>query len=219
VVDLYVEYSGTIYSSHLKHAEAKNAEQVYAVIADELYAHFDLHVLEPLGFNNSFCLAVRPEMAEAYDLKTFSDLAKVSSAFAFGGSAEILNRFDGMPNLKRVYNMSFREEKAIDGPARYLAIANDETQVTEAFTTDGLLLVHDLVVLEDDKSFFPPYQGVIVIDNKMLEKHPELAEVLALLDGKLSNEIMRNLNYKVDVLGESPEAVAEGFLRLNGLLG
>jgi osmoprotectant transport system permease protein len=163
-------------------------------------------------------LAVRTDTAETYGLRTFSDLARVSSNFVFAGSAEILIRNDGMPNLKRLYQMSFKEERVLDGVDRYHAIDNDEIQVTEVFTTDGSLLKHDLVVLEDDMTFFPPYQGVVIIRNETLDKHPVLRDVLGRLTGVLTDDVMRDLNYKVDVLGESPETVARNFLRLKNLI-
>jgi osmoprotectant transport system permease protein len=218
VIDLYVDYTGTIYGSFLKYSDTRNPEEVHEISARELSDRYNLQMLEPLGFNNTFCLAVRADTAENYNLRTFSDLAEVSSGFIFGGSAELLVRNDGLPNLKRLYSMTFKEELIVDGADRYEAIKADEIQVTEAFATDGHLLKHDLVLLEDDKSFFPPYEGVIVVRNQTLEKHPELVEVLDKLTAILTDEAMRNLNYMVDVLDEDPKTVAENFLRENGLI-
>ena len=217
-VDVYIDYTGTFYGNYLKLSEPKSAEEVFEISARVLMEEYDLRILDPLGFNNTYCLAVRPDTAEQYGLRTFSDLAEVSSGFIFGGSAEIISRNDGLPNLKRVYNMSFAEEKELHHDERYHAIANNEVQVTEAFATDALLMEHDLVVLEDDKSFFPPYYGVVVIRNEIAEKHPGLVEVLSLLTGIITDDIMRQLNYNVDVLGQSPADVAENFLREQGLI-
>jgi len=111
--------------------------------------------------------------------------------------------------------MNFAEEIIMDGIARYNAIANDEVQVIAAFSTDGTLLNFDIVVLEDDLGFFPPYHGAIIIRNETAETHPELLNVLQLLAGELTNEVMRGLNYRVDVLGELPGTVAEEFLKEN----
>ena len=218
VVDLYVDYTGTVYSGHLKYSDSTDPEEVHKVAARELKDKFNLRMLDPLGFNNTFYLAVRTDTAAEHGLRTFSDLAKVSSGFIFGGSAEILARFDGIPNLKRVYDMSFKEERAMDGAARYIAITNDEIQVTEVFSTDGFILEYALVVLEDNKSFFPPYQGVVVITDDAAEKYPELPAVLGKLTGILTDDIMRDLNYRVDMLNESPGTVAEKFLRARNLI-
>ena len=95
---------------------------------------------------------------------------------------------------------------------------NGDAQVAEVFSTDGLLYEYDLVVLEDDKNFFPPYHAAIVARNDLLEKHPELINIFNLLEGKLTDDIMRSLNHRVDVGNESPRAVAESFLREHGLI-
>ena len=218
-IDVYVEYTGTIFGSYLSQSDALSAGEVFEISSKTLKEQYDLRLLDPLGFNNTFCLAVRPETAAEFNLRTFSDLALVSHDLIFGGSAEILYRHDGLPNLKRVYNMSFKDELEFTDEERYIAIASNEVQVTEAFSTDGLLLAHELVVLEDDKSFFPPYEGVVVIRGEIADKHPELVAILSKLSGIISDSTMRNLNYRVDVQDEDPMDVARDFLRENGLIG
>jgi len=217
-VDVYVDYTGTFYGNYLKLSEPKSAGEVLEISRAVLMEKYDLRVLDPLGFNNTYCLAVRHDTANQYGLRTFSDLAEVSLDFIFGGSAEIISRNDGLPNLKIHYNMSFKEERELHHDERYNAITNYEIQVTEAFATDALLMVHDLVILEDDKHYFPPYHGVIVIRDEIAEKHPGLVEVLNLLTGIISDDIMRQLNYNVDVLEQTPEEVARNFLRENNLI-
>jgi glycine betaine/choline ABC-type transport system substrate-binding protein len=130
-----------------------------------------------------------------------------------------MTRFDGLPNLKRVYGLSFKEERSVDSYGRYNAVAEGLTHITEVFSTDGELLEFDLTVLEDDKAFFPPYEGAVLIHNGIAAKYPELPDVLAKLSGRITDEIMRGLNYRVDVLGEEPRNVAEDFLRAEGLIG
>ena len=218
VVDVYIDYTGTIYGYYLNNSESKSAEEVYEISARELMENYDLRLLGLLGFNNTFNLAVRQDTAAEFNLRTFSDLARVSSDMVFGGSAEIINRNDGLPNLKILYDMSFKEERIFHNDERYHAIINNEVQVAEVFATDGQIKEYDLVVLEDDKNFFPPYHGVIVIRNEIVERHPELLEVLGKLEGILTDEIMRGMNFRVEVLGESPRDVAEEFLQSNGLI-
>jgi len=217
-VDVYVDYTGTIFGSYLNRSETLNAEETFNESLTEFRERYNLLLLEPLGFNNTFCLAVRPETAAGHNLKSFSDLALVSSGLVFGGSAEILYRADGLPNLKRVYNMAFLDELEFADEARYKAIADDIVQVTEAFSTDGSLMAHNLVVLEDDRSFFPPYEGVVVIRGEIAEKHPGLVEILSKLSGAISDATMRNLNFRVDVQGEDPMDVARSFLTENGFI-
>ena len=218
-VDVYVEYTGTIYGHVFNLSDTTDATEIYNTTVSLLAERYDIRMFDKLGFNNSFGLAVRRDTAERYGLRTFSDLAEVSSDLIFCGSGGIINRRDGLPNLKRIYNMSFKEEIQLHNEDRYIALMNGEAQVAEIFTTDGLLYEYDLVILEDDKNFFPPYHGAIVARNEVLDRHPELIEVLNLLTGRISDEIMRNLCYRVDVNNESPQNVAKTFLQQNNLLG
>jgi len=218
VVDLYVEYTGTVYGSLLRLSDMKCPVEVHEISVRELMERHNILMLDPLGFNNTYALAVSAEVAEEFGLRTISDLANVSSDFIFGGSAAILTRFDGIPNLKRVYDMSFKDEVLVYGVERYVAVANDEIQVAEVYSTDGLLLEFDLVVLEDDRGYFPPYEGAVIIRAETAEEYPELLDVLHKLMGLLSDDIMRNLNYRVEVLEESPRDVAEAFLLEHGLI-
>ena len=217
-LDVYVEYTGTIYGNFLSLSDTTDAMEVYYISATILSERYDLQLLGKLGFNNTFGLAVRQETAQQFGLRTFSDLARVSSNMVFCGSAETFNRNDGIANLQIMYDMTFKKEIVLHNEERYNAIISDEAQVTEVFSTDGLLVEHDLVVLEDDKNFYPPYHAVIVARSATLDKHPELIHVLALLEGKIPDEVMRNLNHRVDVGNESPRAVAESFLRENNLI-
>ncbi|MCL2576704.1 MAG: hypothetical protein FWE27_01450 [Defluviitaleaceae bacterium] len=218
VVDLYVEYTGTVYGSYLRHSETRPSEEVYDISVNELCERYGLLMLNLLGFNNTFSLAVRNDTATENNLVSISDLAEISHNLIFGGSAEILSRFDGIPNLKRLYNMNFLDELAMDGIYRYDAIANDEIQVVEAFSTDGMLFEHELVVLEDDLEFFPPYYAAIIIRSETYERFPGLSDILDKLTGVLTDDVMRNLNYRADVLGKSPRDIAEDFLKSNNFI-
>jgi osmoprotectant transport system permease protein len=217
-IDMYIDYTGTVYGNYLGYSEMKGAEAIYAIVVQALKDQYDLLMLDPLGFNNTYTLSVRKETAEQYGLKTYSDLAKVSQNFTLGATFEVLNRNDGIPNLKKAYGMSFKNEKAIDGTLRYTAIAKDEIQVTDAFSTDGLLMEYDLMVLEDDKQFFPPYYAAPVIRAQTAEKYPEVQNLLRKLSNVLDDATMRELNYHVDVLKESPTDTARNFLKARGLI-
>jgi len=217
-VDLYVDYTGTVYGSILGLSGENDSQTVYEICVAELYEQYHLLMLDPLGFNNTYTLSVREDTAEKYGLETFSDLAKVSDKLILGATFEILNRNDGIPNLIKMYDMTFKDMIGIDGTPRYTAIVNDETQVTDAFSTDGLLLQYDLVVLEDDKGFFPPYYAAPVLRPEILVTYPELEAVLDKLTGILDDDSMRDLNYQVDVLKRAPKDVAIEFLKSKGLI-
>jgi len=218
VVDTYVEYTGTIYRYYIALSESRTAEEIFDITSGVIKEDYDIHMFDPLGFNNTYQLAVRRETAAEFNLKTISDLAEVSEDFIFGGSGDLIRRDDGLPNLKRLYNMTFKEEIPLFGIDRYIAITRDEIQVVGIFSTDGNLVTHELVILEDDKNFFPPYEGVIIIREETMDEFPELQRILAKLSGMITDDTMRELNYRVDILGDTPEEVAEYFLRRNNLI-
>ena len=218
VVDLYVEYTGTIYSSYFSLDDTTAPAEVFRTSSSMIAERYGLFMFNPLGFNNSFKLAIQRSIAFSQNIWTISDLATISQDLIIGGGSEFMRRSDGLPNLKILYDLDFREEVLIDHTDRYRAIMEDEIQVTEVFTTDGALLAYDIFVLEDDKNFFPPYQGVIITRKEILDNHPQLQSVLGALSGLITDAVMRNLNYRVDVLGENPEYVAESFLRENNLI-
>jgi len=225
IIDIYVDYTGTIYANHLNfydsHSdfnEAASGDAIFEITKKALTEDHNILLLDRLGFNNTYALAVRAETAAEFNLSTISDLANVSSDFLFGGGNEILNRSDGIPTLKILYDMSFKAEVVLNGNDRYKAIAENDVQVIEAFSTDGMLLEYSLVVLEDDKHFFPPYHAVPLIRDEIAQEYPEIVDILNKLVGVMTDDIMRNLNYKVDVLGLSPRDVAEEFLKEMNLI-
>ncbi|MCL2568963.1 MAG: hypothetical protein FWE12_05975 [Oscillospiraceae bacterium] len=218
-VDVYIEYTGTVYGSILGYTDTLPAAETYAIAQRELDERYDILMLDPLGFNNTYTLAVRQDTAAQFNLRTISDLIAVSDQLTLGATFEFLNRYDGWLGLRQVYaGIAFRNEVALDGTLRYAAIDNDEIQVTDAFSTDGMLLAFDLVVLEDDLAFFPPYFAAPIIRRDTSERHPELLTILAMLADVLDDDTMRGLNYRVDVLHENPSAVAQDFLQSRGLI-
>ena len=217
-IDLYVEYSGTVYGSILQKPSSSDMQEVYEVSKRALKEQFGIETLRQMCFNNTYTLAVTQETAQRYGLRTFSDLARVSSALKAGTTLEFLNRDDGLPGVKTRYGMRFKDEIGIDSSPRYLALVHGDTDVVDAFSTDGLLKKFDLVVLDDDRHFFPPYYAMPVVRQEVLAAHPELVPVLEQLGDVLTNEVMIELNYRVDELKERPEDVARDFLKEKGLL-
>lgn len=218
-IDMYVEYTGTGHVNILNITEPNsNTDEVYNVMKDRFKADFGIDVLNPMGFNNTYAMAVSKETADKYNLKTVSDLAKVSGELIAGPTIEFANREDGLLGLNKAYNMNFKTVNPVDGGLRYTALNSNETQVIDAFTTDGLIEQFKLTVLEDDKSFFPPYHAVPIVKEETLEKFPELRDVLGELDGKLTDEKMRKLNYEVDVNKRDAKVVANEFLKSEGLV-
>jgi osmoprotectant transport system permease protein len=217
-IDLYVDYTGTGLVDILKKQPDNNPNRVYNTVQKEFNQKYGIELLKPLGFNNTYALAVRQDTAKQFGLQTVSDLAKVSNQLTIGPTIEFSNRQDGLLGLSKAYNMQFKDVKAVDGGLRYAALNNHKSDVIDAFSTDGLLKHFNLKVLKDDKHFFPPYYAVPMIKEQTLKAHPELKKVINSLAGKLTDEKMRQLNYEVDSLKQSPAQVAKDFLTKEGLI-
>ena len=217
-LDMYVDYTGTLLLSVMKEQAIKDEAKSNDHIKDVMNSKYGITLLDPIGFNNTYTLAMMPEVAEKYGINTISDLAKHSKDFVLSPTIEFETRDDALVGLAKDYNLKFKNVKAMDGSLRYSALSNNESQVVDAFSTDGLLKKFNLKVLEDDKNFFSPYKAVPLVNNKTLEEHPELKDVFNSLSGKIDEKTMLELNYQVDELGKSPEAVAHKFLVDNGLI-
>ena len=170
------------------------------------------------GFNNTYGLVVRREIAEEYGLKTYSDLAAVSSRLVFGAEYDFFEREDGFDALCDTYGLQFKETMDLDIGLKYQALDQGQIDVMVVFTTDGQLSTSDVVVLEDDKQFYPSYLCGNVIRSEVLEEHPELAGVFEKLTGLISDSEMAKMNDEVETKGREPRDVAEEFLQDNGLL-
>ena len=216
-LDVYVEYTGTGLVNILKKPSISDPTKVYDIVKNDFAKNYGLELLKPLGFNNTYVMAVKQDFAKKNNVNTISDLSKISHSLNAGVTMEFANRPDGYLGLQKKYNLDFKSVKGIDGGLRYTALQKDETQVIDAFSTDGLLKKFDLKLLKDDKNFFPPYYAVPVVRAETLEKYPDLKNVLLQLEGKVSDEDMRNLNYKVDN-GEQSRKVAEDFLKSKKLI-
>ena len=217
-IDLYVEYTGTAYGDTLQYPPISDVEKVYSTVKKDFKEKFDIEVLKQMGFNNTYTLAVRPETAEQYHLKTFSDLAKVAKNLNAGTTLEFLNRDDGLPGVKKKYQFSFAKEVGLDGSPRYTALMNKDVDVVDAFSTDGLLKKFGLTVLKDDKSFFPPYYAIPIMRSETLKKYPEIVPLLEKVGEKLTDDVMMDLNYQVDELQKEPGDVAREFLEKQGMI-
>lgn len=215
-IQLYPEYTGTVVANYYQEETGNSAESLAKT--RELLADDELIFLEPFGINNTYTLAVTRETAERHNLETFSDLSKVSEDMILGVEFEFLDRDDGFPGIQKLYGMKFKQQKGMDHGIMYQSIASGETDVTNAYATDAQIKVHDLVILRDDKEFFPPYDAGPVIRKATLEQYPELEEVLNLMSGLISDEEMQKLNADVDVEGLKEEEVARQFLIEKGLI-
>ncbi|MFQ5700528.1 MAG: glycine betaine ABC transporter substrate-binding protein [Acidobacteriota bacterium] len=218
-IDLYPEYTGTGLVTLLGESPRGNATETLNHVRGEFLKRFEMRWLPPLGFENSYELAVPSELAEHYELRTISDLAAVAPDLRAGLGYEFIERNDGLPGLREAYGLRFREVRALQQALKYQAAAAREVDCLDVYTTDGRLLVYDLTVLEDDLGFFPPYQAAPLVRSATLRAHPEIGNVLSLLADALDEEAMRGLNLRVQEMGEPIERVAQEALEDLGLAG
>ena len=217
-IDLYIDYSGTAYGDTLNYPPISDMEEVYQTVKHDLKELFSIDVLKQMGFNNTYVLAVTKETASKYNLKTISDLTNIGNQLTAGTTLEFLNREDGIPGLTKHYNFTFKNTTGLDGSPRYLALINEDTDVVDAFSTDGLLKKFELVTLEDDKNFFPPYYAIPLVRNEITETYPEIIPIIEELGDFLTDDIMVELNYQVDELQLDPKNVAYEFLTTNNFI-
>lgn len=218
-IDVCVDYTGTMLMSGLGEENSyTTSEEVYnrvkKVYADEL----GLSVLKPFGMNNTYAIGIRKETQRKYNLHTLADLKGVSDQLIAGTTIEFANRSDGLVGLQNQYHLNFKAIKPVDGSLRYTAIASKETDLIDAYATDAMIQQFDLVLLKDTDEFFPPYYGVPIIRTEVLEKYPELEKTLNTLAGLLTDDVMRKLNYKVDVEKKDVMQVAYEFLVEEGYI-
>ena len=212
-IAIYPEFTGTVTESLLKPAPqvSHDPETVYQAARDGIKKQDDLAFLKPMAYQNTYAVAVPKKIAQEYGLKTISDLKKVEGELKAGFTLEFNDREDGNKGLKKVYGLNL-QVSTMEPALRYQAIQSGDIQITDAYSTDAELARYDLVVLEDDKQLFPPYQGAPLMKAELLEKHPELESVLNKLAGKITADQMSQLNYQVGVEGKSANQVARDFL-------
>jgi osmoprotectant transport system substrate-binding protein len=218
-IDLYVEYTGTALAAVLKEKAISDHQQVFDLVKREYARRFNLSVMPPLGFDNSFALVMRGQDAREKHLTTLSQLAPFASQMRMGVGYEFLERPDGYTGLIRRYNLKFAEPpRVMDLGLLYRALESRQVDIVAGSNTDGLIAALNLVVLEDDGRYFPPYDAVPIVRPDALGRYEGLQAAFRRLAGNISIQAMRQMNYAVD--GEKKDAalVARDFLRSNNLL-
>jgi glycine betaine/choline ABC-type transport system substrate-binding protein len=230
-IDIFVEYTGTALVAVLEMdvptpatgdggatPVPSVADLTYEIASEEYAERWDLTWLDHFGFNNTYALAVTRDTAEEYDLHTVSDLEDHAGDMTLGTDLEFEARQDGLPGFTEAYGWEFGDVQAGDPGLMYQAVANGDVDVITAYSTDGRIPALDLVLLEDDKSFFPPYYPAPVVRAEVLEANPEIADILNQLGGAITEDEMAAMNYAVDEEGRSTEEVAREFLESKGLI-
>lgn len=218
-IDLYPEYTGTITSSLLAHPPqlSNDAQEVYQAARQGILEQDGLVYLAPSQFQNTYALAVEASYAKAHGLEKISDLEKVAQEAVAGFSLEFSDREDGNKGLRSLYGLELLV-KTMEPALRYQALTNQAVQVIDVYSTDSELIRYQLTVLADDKGLFPPYQVAPLLSKETLSRYPELESILGVLAGKISSVEMAQMNYAVDVEGQSPAQVARDYLIKEGLI-
>ncbi len=211
-IDGYVEYTGTALTAILKQQPAGDSVAVFNRVKSEYQRRFHLLVLPPLGFNNTFALVVRPEDADRLHLSTISDLA-THPDIRMGVGYEFLERPDGYKGLAKTYGLRFTQApRVMDLGLLYRALKEKEIDVAVGSNTDAQIEAMHLVVLRDDRHYFPPYDAVPIIRPEILKGDPRIQAALAALAGAVTIDDMRRLNYEVDVQHEDVSQLVSKFL-------
>ena len=218
-IDVYVEYTGTALTAILKQTPSGSADDVYRRVKEAYARQFDLEVGPPFGFNNTFAIVIRGDDARRLHLTTLSEAAQHTPNWTAGFGYEFMERPDGFKGLAETYGLRFaRPPRIMDLGLIYRALKERQVDLVAGNSTDGTIAALDLVVLQDDRHYFPPYDAVPISRRQTLARHPILGACLRELAGKISEEEMRRLNYQMDGEHRDVKVVVREFLRAKGLL-
>ncbi len=209
----YVEYTGTSFTTILKEKPISDPESVYKKVKEYYDQKLKLAVMKPLGFENTFAMIIREEDAKKWQIKSLSEIGKYTPQIKAGFGYEFLERADGYPGLSKTYGLKFANIKQMELGLMYQALKEKQVDFIAASSTDGLIPVLNLVILEDDKKYFPPYQAIPIFNQEILRKYPELTDTINQLGGKISTTAIQKMNYQVDNQSQPVEKVVSEWLK------
>jgi osmoprotectant transport system permease protein len=218
-IDVYPEYTGTGLLVIVGDQPDRDAHAVFERVSSVCRVRDGTRWLPPLGFENTYAVAVRRGTADSLHLVTLSDLARVGGRLRAGFTADFIGRADGLPGLAGEYGLHLREVHALAPGVKYQALAAGAVDVIDGYSTDGLIARYDLVVLADDRHFFPPYQAAGVVSARLQADNPRAIAALTELSGLIDVASMRALNRRLEVDGVPVATVAHDALVSLGLLG
>jgi osmoprotectant transport system substrate-binding protein len=217
-VDIYVEYTGTALTAVLNQSPAGDSSAVYQRVKQLYGERFNFEVTEPLGFENTFAMVIRGEDAQRLHLQRMSNLVAVAPKWRVGVGFEFLERSDGFRGWSERYGLHFAQQPSVmDLGLIYRALQDHKVDIVAGNSTDGVIESLHLVILEDDRHYFPPYDAVPIVRRATLEKFPQLRETLAELGGKVTGADMRHLNYLVDGEQRDVATVVRAFRQSHNL--
>ncbi|MDZ7959385.1 MAG: glycine betaine ABC transporter substrate-binding protein [Aulosira sp. DedQUE10] len=217
-IDAYIEYTGTAFTGILKQKVVNEPKIVYEKLKQAYAQQFNLEVMPSVGFENTFAIIIRGEDAKRYNLQTLSEATKYTPQWRGGFGYEFLEREDGLPGLAKTYDLRFAKPPQImDLGLIYRALIQKQVDMVAGNSTDGQISRLGLVVLKDDKQYFPPYEATPIVRKATLAKYPQLRNAIAQLAGKISPDEMRQLNYLVEGELQDIKDVVREFRKSKGL--
>ncbi len=222
-VDVMWEYTGTALITYMGQESIADPVKAFEKV-QEIDKKNGIDWMNMSNVNNTYALAMKEERAKELGIQSISDLASYINEhpgeLTIASDAEFAKRPDGIPGVEKKYGFEFQsgQIKQMDIGLTQRALDKGQVDISVAFETDPTIVEYDLLTLEDDKSFFPPYRAALTINEDVYEKYPEVKEITAPLAEKLNSDIMRKLNYKVDIEGNPVSIVAHDWLVENGLL-
>jgi osmoprotectant transport system permease protein len=205
-IDVYPEYTGTISEEILSGKGGRGEDDIRKALAA-----FDIRMSQPLGFNNTYVIAMKEEAAARLDIRTISNLRQ-HPELRFGFSNEFLQRGDGWPSLKRAYDLPQRDVRGMEHTLGFLALENGDIDVMELYSTEGKIRRHRLSLLDDDRKHFPDYHAVLLYRADLQARMPEAVQSFLRLEGTIREPDMRELNARVELDHEREARVAADFL-------
>ncbi|WP_445627308.1 glycine betaine ABC transporter substrate-binding protein [Nostoc sp. DSM 114167] len=217
-IDAYIEYTGTSFTGILKQKAINDPKELYQKLKQIYAQRFNLEVMPTLGFENTFAMIIRGEDAKRNNIQTLSQASQYTPQWRGGFGYEFLEREDGFPGLAKTYGLLFAKPPQImDLGLVYRALIQKQVDMVAGSSTDGQISRLDVVVLKDDKKYFPPYEAAPIVRQETLKKYPELRTAIASLAGKISADEMRQLNYLVEGELRNVKDVVQEFRKLKGL--
>lgn len=217
-IDVYPEYTGTGLLAILGEPPTGDAAEVFRTVYDRFFERWGIRWLPPLGFENTYAVAIRRQTADSLQLETLSDLAARGDALVGGFSPDFIGRDDGLPGLQDTYGLDLADVRPLLQAVKYSALAEGAVDVIDGYSTDGAIARFDLRVIRDDRGFFPPYEASALVGQRLAETRPGAVAALTELSGRLDVDRIRRANERVEVDGLPPAEVARDILIDLGVL-
>ncbi|MBU3090496.1 glycine/betaine ABC transporter substrate-binding protein [Clostridium sp. CF011] len=211
-IDVYPEYTGTGLLSVLKQQPKFDSKEVYNEVSTKYKEKFKLIWLDPSSANDGQGLVISKRASDKYNIHTITDLQKRAGSIRFASQGQFDERLDGLQALTMAYgDFKFKDEKIYDNGIKYDVLHNDKADVAVAYTTEGQLSKTEFAILEDDKNAWPPYNIAPVIKQDLLEKNPQIKDILNKVTSKIDNVSIIKLNSEVDIDKKEYSEVAKNF--------